>query len=111
MSLPDMVYLSEFNCYLLVTCRLNADFSNSSGSRLLIYQSSEPWGPFNLVHEEDWENNDVTPYNPRIPLKWLRYSGNEVRGWLQFSGSWRKGSPYYRSNVREFKITFENSRK
>lgn len=105
-SLPDMVYLSEIDCYLLVTCIFNEDFAHSAGSRLSIYESPEPWGPFKLVHEEDWENKDVTPYNPRIPLKWLKFSKNEVRGWLQFSGSWRKNSPYYRSHVREFKMTF-----
>lgn len=109
-SLPEMVYLSGIDRYLLLTWRLHEDFSPTAGTDLYLYESSEPWGPFSLVYHEDmWEGQLVNPYCPRLPLKWLDPDG--VTGWIQFSGSWtsphdRQGfRPYYRSNVRKFRLT------
>ena len=68
-------------------------------------ESPEPWGPFSLVHfEEYWEGAEVNPYCPRLPLKWMEPDG--VTGYLQFSGSWRGAvvSEYYRSNIRKFRL-------
>ena len=108
-GLPDMVYLKSIERYMLLTWSLHADFDPKQGSRLFIYESPEPWGPFTLVYaEEMWEETAVNPYCPRLPLKWMEADG--VTGWLQFSGSWgsghdRKGfRPYYRSNIRKFKL-------
>lgn len=105
-SLPEMVYLKSIKRYLLLTWRLNGDFSNTDGSRLIIYDAPEPWGPFTLVHyEETWESKEMNPYCPRIPLKWIEADG--VTGWLQFSGSWANtpGAPnYYRLHVRRFRL-------
>jgi hypothetical protein len=109
-SLPEMVYLRKIERYLLLTWRLREDFSPADGTDLFIYESPEPWGPFSLVHfEEMWEGKLVNPYCPRLALKWMEPDG--VTGWLQFSGSWnsphdRQGyRPYYRSNVRKFRLT------
>jgi len=105
-SLPEMVYLRAIKRYLLLTWRLNADFSAVDGSRLIIYDAAEPWGPFSLVHyEETWETREKNPYCPRVPLKWLGDDGTS--GWLQFSGRWFAvdgKSPYYRSHVRRFRL-------
>lgn len=108
-GLPEMVYLAAIKRYLLLTWRLHQPFSPSAGSDLLIYEAPQPWGPFELVYqEEDWETRVVNAYCPRLPLKWLEPDG--ITGWLQFSGSWtsthdRDGfRPYYRSNVRRFKL-------
>ncbi|HPO90763.1 MAG TPA: hypothetical protein P5239_07660 [Victivallales bacterium] len=105
-SLPEMVYLAGVERYLLLTWHLHKDFSPVDGTDLLVFESPEPWGPFFLVHfEEYWEGKDFNPYCPRIPLKWMESDG--ITGWIQFSGSWgnegqRKG--YYRSNVRKFRL-------
>jgi hypothetical protein len=108
-SLCDMVYLQGIDRYLLLTFRLREDFSPMDGTDLFIYESPEPWGPFTLVYSEElWEGRFVNPYCPRLPLKWMEPDG--LTGWLQFSGSWnsphdREGyRPYYRSNVRKFRL-------
>jgi len=106
-SMPEMIYLAPIKKFLLLTWSLNQDFSPRDGSTLYIYESSNPWGPFTLFHKEDpWENEQVTPYCPRLPLKWLSHSDGKITGWLQFSGGWYPGSEYYRSNIRPFELTF-----
>lgn len=106
LGLPDMVYLAGINRYLLFTWRLHKDFSPYDGSDLIIFEAPEPWGPFSLVHyEEFWEGKDLNPYCPRLPLKWIEPDGKLC--WLQFSGSWSpegQASGYYRSHVRPFKL-------
>lgn len=102
-SLPDMGYVAALRRYLLLNWRLNEDYVFDKGSQLMIYESPEPWGPFSLVHEEGiWESAEVTPYCPRLPLKWIERDGEGITGWLQFSG--RPGSHYYRSHVRRFRL-------
>lgn len=104
-SLPDMVYISAIKRYVLLTWSLKKPFSPLDGTELTIYDAPHPWGPFTLVHHEDiWESVDMNPYCPRLPLKWLQVKDHELVGWIQFSGSWRKDSPHYRSHVREFKM-------
>jgi hypothetical protein len=106
LGLPEMVYLAGVKRYLLFTWRLHADFSPDHGTDLLVFEAPEPWGPFSLVHfEEYWEGKDYNPYCPRLPLKWMEPDG--LTGWLQFSGSWGKLGQqglYYRSNVRPFRL-------
>lgn len=106
-SLPEMVYLAALRRYLLVTWRLHKDFSPIDGTDLLIFEAPDPWGPFSLVHfEEYWERKDFNPYCPRIPLKWMQPDG--LSGWMQFSGSWGPAGQkagFYRSNVRPFRLT------
>ena len=105
LSLPEMVYLAPIARYLLLTWRLYRDFSPEHGSELMIYEAPAPWGPFRLVHHEPvWESREMNAYCPRIPLKWMQPCENGVTGWLQFSGSWRKNSPQYRSHVRAFRV-------
>ena len=105
-SLPEMVYLVSIQRYLLFTWRLQKDFSPEDGTDLLVFEAPEPWGPFSMVHfEEYWEGKEFNPYCPRLPLKWMQTDG--VTGWLQFSGSWGPfghKSGYYRSNVRQFRF-------
>jgi hypothetical protein len=104
-STPEMVYLRGINRYLLLTWRLNGDFSGKEGSRLIVYDAPEPWGPFTLVHYEPvWETIEKNPYCPRLPLKWLESDG--LTGWLQFSGSWEMpaAAAQYRSHVRRFRL-------
>ncbi len=104
-SLPEMVYSAAIKRYVLLTWRLYKDFSNSDGTELMIYDAPHPWGPFTLVHHETmWESQEMNPYCPRLPLKWLKVNGDEIDGWMQFSGSWRKTSADYRSHVREFRM-------
>jgi hypothetical protein len=104
-SLPEMVYIAALERYLLLTWQLNEDFSPSSGTKLVILDAPEPWGPFSHVHSEAiWETVEFTPYCPRIPLKWLRQIEDGIEGWMQFSGSWCEDSLYYRSHVRRFRI-------
>ncbi|MCL2361077.1 MAG: DUF4185 domain-containing protein [Defluviitaleaceae bacterium] len=106
LGLPEMVYLAGIKRYLLFTWRLHKDFSPYDGTDLIVFESPEPWGPFSLVHyEEYWQGKDFNPYCPRLPLKW--FNQDKCEGWLQFSGSWRpfeEGNPYYRSNVRPFRL-------
>lgn len=105
MSLPDMVYVGSIRRYLLLTWRLYKNFSPRDGTELMIYDAPHPWGPFTLVHQDAfWESVDMTPYCPRLPLKWLQTKEHELVGWIQFSGNWRKNSRHYRSHVREFKM-------
>jgi hypothetical protein len=105
-SIPEMVYLAGIKRYLLLTWRLHKDFSGNDGTDLIIFESPEPWGPFSLVHfEEYWQGKEFNPYCPRIPLKWMETDG--VTGWLQFSGSWcpeGQKAGYYRSNIRKFRL-------
>lgn len=104
-SLPEMVYLSSIKRYLLLTWSLKRDFDCNSGSELYIYDAPEPWGPFTLVHKEDnWQSPEISPYCPRIPLKWLKQTEAGIEGWMQFSGSWRQNSLHYRSHVRKFRL-------
>jgi hypothetical protein len=104
-SAPEMVYIAAARRYVLLTWRLHVDFSPNDGTELIIYDAPHPWGPFTLVHREVmWESQEMNPYCPRIPLKWLTVKGNEIDGWMQFSGSWRKTSTEYRSHVREFRF-------
>ena len=106
LGMPEMVYLAGIKRYLLLTWRLHKDFSPDHGTDLLVFEAPEPWGPFSLVHfEEYWEGKDYNPYCPRLPLKWMDNDG--LTGWLQFSGSWGpdgQKSLYYRSNVRQFRL-------
>ena len=109
-SLPDMVYVARIRRYILLTWRLHKDFSPVDGTELMIYDAPHPWGPFTLVHHESmWESQDMNPYCPRLPLKWLKVNGRELDGWIQFSGSWRKESPHYRSHVRQFRMTLNRT--
>jgi hypothetical protein len=105
LSTPEMVYLASIQRYLLLTWRLHKDFSPEDGSDLIVLESPKPWGPFSLVHfEEYWEGKDLNPYCPRVPLKWMEANG--ISGWLQFSGSWGTGQKRgtYRSHVRPFRL-------
>ncbi len=104
---PEMVYLPGIERYLLLTWRLHRDFSPDDGTDLLVLEAPEPWGPFSLVHfEEYWEGKEFNPYCPRIPLKWMAADG--VTGWLQFSGSWAPRGQVpggsYRSSVHQFRL-------
>jgi len=106
LGLPEMVYLAGIRRYLLLTWRLHKDFSGDDGTDLIVLDAPEPWGPFSLVHfEEYWEGKAFNPYCPRIPLKWMNADG--FTGWLQFSGSWSvlgQKAGYYRSSVRPFRL-------
>jgi hypothetical protein len=104
-SLPDMVYVAPIKRYLFLTWRFYRNFSPLDGTELMLYDAPHPWGPFTLVHREAlWESLDMSPYCPRLPLNWLQAVDHELMGWIQFSGSWRKNSPHYRSHVRKFKM-------
>ena len=37
-------------------------------------------GPFAIIYEADWETNGLTPYNPRMPLKW--FDADNLEGWV-----------------------------
>jgi len=106
LGLPALVYLAGIRRYLLLTWRLHKDFSPDDGTDLMVLDAPEPWGPFALVHvEEYWEGQAFNPYAPRVPLKWMDASG--TAGWLQFSGSWGPAGQkagFYRSNVRPFRL-------
>ncbi len=107
LGLPELVYLAGIKRYLLFTWRLHADFSPDDGTDLVVFEAPEPWGPFSLVHfEEYWEGKAFNPYCPRLPLKWMGEDG--LSGWLQFSGSWGPAGQNvlhsYRSNVRPFRL-------
>jgi hypothetical protein len=105
-GLPDMVYLAGIKRYLLLTWRLHTDFSGNDGTDLLILDAPEPWGPFSLVHfEEYWEGKEITPYCPRLPLKWIERDGRT--GWVQFSGSWEAPQKHYNSHVRKFELLMD----
>jgi hypothetical protein len=105
-SLPDMVYIASIDRYVLLTWRLYKDYSPDDGTELMIYDAPHPWGPFTVVHHEAiWESVDMTPYCPRLPLKWLHATPGGLVGWIQFSGSYRRNSMEYRSHVRQFRMT------
>ena len=101
-----MVYLAPLRRYLLLTWRLRKDFCPDCGTDLLILDAPNPWGPFSLVHREEfWEGQVFNPYCPRLPLKWMSPDG--LQGWIQFSGSWGAAAQkagYYRSHVRQFRL-------
>lgn len=105
-GLPEMAYLAGIKRYLLLSWHLHRDASGDDGSDLLVFEAPEPWGPFALVHfEEYWESKEFTPYCPRIPLKWLEPDG--ITGWLLFSGSWSQAGQkagYYRAHIRRFRL-------
>lgn len=104
-SQPEMVYLEKQKRYLLLTWHLFEDFT-PTGSSLIIYESPEPWGPFSLVHHEPiFETLEVSPYCPRMPLKWMDKGG--LTGWLLFSGCWDNKinqHKFYRVNIRKFRL-------
>ena len=106
LGLPEIVYVAGIRRYLLFTWRLHEDFNGDEGTDLLILDAPEPWGPFSMVHfEEFWEGKAFTPYCPRLPLKWMAADGRS--GYIQFSGSWSPRAQklnYYRSNVRPFRL-------
>lgn len=105
---PECVYIASLKRYLLLGWRFKVEkpdkYSPDDGSELAIYESPKPWGPFALVAKMDWETPEVTPYNPRLPLKW--FDNDKLEGYLLFSGSWRNGgsSEFYRAQVRRFKL-------
>ena len=105
---PECVYIKSLKRYLLLGWRFKLErpdkYSPDDGSELAIYESPQPWGPFALVAKMDWETPEVTPYNPRLPLKW--FDNDKLEGYLLFSGSWRNGgsSEFYRVQVRKFKL-------
>ncbi len=107
LSTPELIYVAGIKRYLLFNWRLHKDFSPYDGTDLIILESPEPWGPFSIVHvEEYWEGKLFNPYCPKLPLKWMAADGQS--GYLQFSGSWSAESLqkhlYYRSHVRPFKL-------
>jgi hypothetical protein len=109
-SMPDMVYIKEIKRYLLCTWTFRKDFSSEDGSDLIILESPEPWGPFSLVHfEEFWEGKAWNPYSPRIPLKWIKKENGKIKGWMLFSGNWGRESDDsirmpYRLSLRPFEL-------
>lgn len=100
----DMVYIKKLKRYLLLGWRFNKFFGSDDGSKIIIYESPAPWGPFSIVYQADWETPEKTPYNPRLPLKW--FDDEKLEGWILFSGTWRNGgqNPHYRANVRKFRL-------
>jgi len=113
LGVPETVYMHKIKRYLTFTWSLKKDFSGDGGSELWIFESPEPWGPFSLVHHEEyWESKEFNPYCPRLPLKWVEDDG--VTCWLQFSGSWSQNGQdkgYYRSNIRKFKLLMKGDAK
>lgn len=105
---PECVYIASLKRYLLFGWRFKVEqpdkYSPDDGSELAIYESAQLWGPYALVARMDWETPEVTPYNPRLPLKW--FDNEKLEGYLLFSGSWRNGgsSEFYRAQVRKFKL-------
>lgn len=105
---PEAVYIVSLKRYLVFGWKFKKEspetYSPNEGSELSIYEAPQPWGPFALVAKMDWETPQVTPYNPRLPLKW--FDGEKLEGYLLFSGSWRNGgsSEFYRAHVRKFKL-------
>ena len=102
LGLPEMVYIPNLKCYLLLTWGLHNDFNVDKGSELTILASQNPWGPFGLVYyEEIWDSIDICPYCPRIPLKW--FNTTSLTGWLLHSGSWHTVD-YYKPFVKSFRL-------
>jgi hypothetical protein len=106
LGMTDMVYLPKLKRYLLFSWHFNKYADPNNGSRLVIFESPEPWGPFSIVYQGDWETNELTPYNPRLPLKW--FDQDALEGWLLFSGTWRNYggviNSAYRAHARKFKL-------
>ena len=108
MGYPECVYIASSKRYLLLTWRLKIElpdkYSPDGGSELAVYEAPQPWGPYSVVAKMDWETPEVTPYGPRLPLKW--FNGDTLEGYLMFSGSWRNGgqTEFYRPQVRQFKL-------
>jgi len=105
-----MVYVKALKRYILLTWSWHKDFEPSMGAALYMYEATEPWGPFNLFHyEQCWEDGmwdwKVTPYCPRLPLKWMSKDGKS--GWLQFSGDCRSNN-HYLSHIRPFKLIIKH---
>jgi hypothetical protein len=104
----DAVYVHSIKRYIFLGWHFKIErpdkYSPDDGSELAVYEAPNPWGPFAQVAKLDWETPAVTPYNPRLPLKW--FDPEKLEGWLLFSGSWRNGgtSEYYRANVRKFRF-------
>lgn len=100
----DMVYIAKLKRYLLLTWHFNGYSDPNAGSKIAIYESPKPWGPFSLVYKADWETPEKTPYSPRIPLKW--FDQDKLEGYLLFSGTWRNGgqTEHYRAHVRKFRL-------
>jgi len=102
-SLPEMVYLPALGRYLLLTWGLHKDFDVSGGSELTVLEAEQPWGPFRLVvYEEIWDQKEVCPYCPRIPIKW--FDPQTLSGWLLHSGNWHSPEPYYKPHIRPFRL-------
>jgi len=105
---PEAIYVASIKRYLVFSWHFKVrrpdKWSPDDGSELAVYESPNPWGPFSVVAKLDWENEPVTPYNPRVPLKW--FNPETLEGVLLFSGSWRDGgsSEYYRAHVRRFRL-------
>ena len=108
MGCADCAYISSLKRYLLLTWRFKVErpdkYSPDDGSELAIYEAPQPWGPYSVVSKMDWETSEVTPYGPRLPLKW--FNADSLEGYLLFSGTWRNGgqTEFYRPQVRKFKL-------
>jgi hypothetical protein len=105
---PECVYVKSLKRYLLLGWKFNVEspekYSPDDGSKLVIFEAPQPWGPFSVAVRMDWETPEMTPYNPRLPLKW--FDDEKLEGYLLFSGSWRNGgsSEFYRAHVRRFRF-------
>jgi hypothetical protein len=49
-----------------------------------------------------WDQQEVCPYCPRLPLKW--FNPQKLTGWLLHSGNWHSPEPYYKPHVRGFRL-------
>lgn len=102
LGLPEMVYLPTIRRYLFLTWGLHQDFQVEKGSELTILEAEHPWGPLRLVHyEEHWDDLEVCPYCPRLPLKW--FDPKTLSGWLLHSGNWHTVH-HYKPHVRPFQL-------
>lgn len=102
-GLPEMFYLPSLQRYVLLTWGLHKDFHTEKGSELTVLDSPNPWGPFTLVHyEEIWDQVDICPYTPRVPLKW--FDEANLSGWMLYSGNWFAPEPWYKPHVRPFQL-------
>ena len=113
MGYPDCVYIASLKRYLLLNWKFKVErpdkYSPDDGSDLAIYEAPQPWGPYSVVAKLDWETPEVTPYNPRLPLKW--FDDQKLEGHILFSGTWRNGgsSEFYRAQTRHFKFQLAKS--
>ncbi len=112
LGMTDMVYISKLKRYLLFAWHFNKYADPNNGSRLIIYESPQPWGPYSTAYEGAWETKEKTPYNPRMPLKW--FDEEKLEGWLLFSGTWRNYggviNSAYRAHVRKFKLLMKGDK-